>query len=200
MSSRRFQYAPLLRRRREGKTDYRRRKAVLLSHLPFLSVSVSGKNVLVQFVSPGQGGDKVIASAHSRELLKYGWTGSRKGTPAAYLTGLLAGLKARGKVDKAILYTGLRPFVHGSRITAALKGILDAGISMPVDPKTLPTEERLTGGHIASYAKRLLEGEKSLYNARFSSLIKAGFRPEEYPSYVREVRERLMKGFEVKGK
>jgi large subunit ribosomal protein L18 len=135
-------YVPILRRRREGKTNYRKRKAVIMSRLPFVSTFISGKNILVQILSPRKEGDVVLASAHSRELIKFGWMGSRKNIPAAYLTGFLAGLKAKDKVKEAILYTGLRRFVPNSRITAIVKGLLDAGLSIPINHETLPSEER----------------------------------------------------------
>ncbi|MGQ9468819.1 MAG: 50S ribosomal protein L18 [Nitrososphaerales archaeon] len=185
-------YVPIMRRRREGKTNYRKRKAMILSRLPFVSTFIGGKNILVQIISPRKEGDVVLASAHSRELIKFGWMGSRKNIPAAYLTGLLAGLKAKDEVKEAILYTGLRRFVPNSRITAVVKGLLDAGISIPIDHKTLPSEERLNGKHIADYAKSLLERDKALYNERFSNLISKALNPEALPEHFKDVRKKIM--------
>ncbi|MEM3437186.1 MAG: 50S ribosomal protein L18 [Nitrososphaerales archaeon] len=190
-------YVPILRRRREGKTDYRKRKAVIMSRLPFVSIFISGKNILVQILSPRKEGDIVLASAHSRELIKFGWLGSRKDIPAAYLTGFLAGLKAKDKVKEAILYTGLRRFVPNSRITAVAKGLIDAGLSIPIDRETLPSEERLKGKHIADYAKYLLEKDKVLYSMRFSSLISKSFNPELIPEHFENVRKKIIEDFKV---
>lgn len=189
---------PVMRRRRESKTNYRRRKAMILSRLPFLSVFISGKNIFVQILSPRKEGDLSLASAHSRELIKFGWLGSRKSIPAAYLTGLLTGLKAKGKVDKAILYVGLRKFMPNSRITAVVKGLLDAGISIPIDQNALPSEDRLKGKHIADYAKHLLEKDKVAYKARFSNLISKALNPEDLSGHFEEVRKKIIEGFEVK--
>ncbi|MCP8308237.1 MAG: 50S ribosomal protein L18 [archaeon] len=191
-------YAPIIRRRREGKTNYRKRRAIILSRLPFVYAFISGKNILVQILSPQKEGDVALASAHSRELIKFGWMGSRKNIPAAYLTGLLAGLKAKDKVDEAILYIGLRRFVPNSRITAVVKGLLDAGVSISIDHETLPSEERLKGKHIADYAKYLLEKDKVLYNERFSSLISKALKPESIPEHFKDVRKKIMEGFEVR--
>jgi large subunit ribosomal protein L18 len=190
-------YVPILRRRREGKTNYRKRKAVIMSRLPFVSTFISGKNILVQILSPRKEGDVVLASAHSRELIKFGWMGSRKNIPAAYLTGFLAGLKAKDKVKEAILYTGLRRFVPNSRITAIVKGLLDAGLSIPINHETLPSEERLKGKHIANYAKYLLEKDKVLYSMRFSNLISKNFNPELIPERFEDVRKRIIESFKV---
>ncbi len=44
----------------------------------FITVKISNENMLVQIHAPELAGDKVIASAHSRFLLKNGWKGSRK--------------------------------------------------------------------------------------------------------------------------
>jgi len=191
-------YVPIIRRRREGKTDYRKRKATILSRLPFVSAFMSGKNIFVQILSPKKEGDVALASAHSRELTKFGWMGSRKNIPAAYLTGLLAGLKAKDKVKEAILYTGLRRFVPNSRIAAVVKGLLDAGISIPMDHETLPSEDRLKGKHIAIYAKYLLERDKDLYNERFSNFISKALNPESIPEHFEDIRKKIMEGFKVK--
>jgi large subunit ribosomal protein L18 len=41
----------------------------------------------------------------------------------------------------------------GSRIFAAVKGMLDAGVNVKADEKAFPKEERLTGKHIEDFAK-----------------------------------------------
>jgi large subunit ribosomal protein L18 len=79
-------YSKILRRLREEKTNYRRRSALLRGRRDFITVKISNENCLVQIHKPELTGDKVIASAHSRFLLKKGWNGSRKNIPAAYLT------------------------------------------------------------------------------------------------------------------
>ena len=140
-------YGKILRRLREKKTNYRRRSSMLRGKRDFVTVKISNENTQVQIHKPELEGDKVIASAHSRFLLKQGWNGSRKNIPAAYLTGYLAGKKALAKGGKdAILYSGTDKYT--SRMAAALKGIVDAGVQIPADPEAFPAEERIKGDHL----------------------------------------------------
>ena len=120
---------------------------MLMGKRDFITVNITNENTQVQILTPGMTGDKVVASAHSRYLIEKGWKGSRKSVPAAYLTGYLAGKKALGKGAKdAILYTGTKRFTQ--RMSAALKGIIDAGLEVPADPETFPAEERINGEHL----------------------------------------------------
>ena len=114
----------------------------------FITVNITNENTQVQILKPEMTGDRVIASAHSRYLIKKGWKGSRKNIPAAYLTGYLAGKKAMTQGAKdAILYTGTRRYTQ--RMAAALKGVMDAGVQIPADSETFPTDDRINGNHLA---------------------------------------------------
>ena len=140
-------YSNILRRLREEKTNYKKRGTLLIGKRDFITVNITNENTQVQVLKPGMAGDKVIASAHSSYLLKKGWKGSRKSIPAAYLTGYLAGKKAIGNGAKdAILYTGTRRYTQ--RMAAALKGVVDAGVKVPADPKTFPPDDRINGNHL----------------------------------------------------
>jgi len=140
-------YSKILRRLREEKTNYKKRGTMLMGKRDFITVNITNENTQVQILKPGMTGDKVIASAHSRYLLEKGWKGSRKSIPAAYLTGYLAGKKALGQGAKgAILYTGTRRYTQ--RVAAALKGVVDAGVEVPADAETFPTDERINGEHL----------------------------------------------------
>jgi large subunit ribosomal protein L18 len=140
-------YSQILRRLREEKTNYRKRKHLLMGRRDYITVQISSQNTLVQIHKPEMQGDKVLASAHSRYLLGKGWKGSRKNIPAAYLTGYLAGKKALGKgVKAAVLYSGTRKYTQ--RMAAALKGVIDAGLEVPADSETFPNEERISGKHL----------------------------------------------------
>ena len=140
-------YTKMLRRIRENKTNYNRRKNMLMGHKDFVTVQISNENTYVQIHKPELTGDKVISSAHSRFLIKKGWKGSRKNIPAAYLTGYFAGKKALEKgATSAILYSGTRKYTP--RMAAALKGITDAGVEIPADEKTFPTNDRINGEHL----------------------------------------------------
>ena len=140
-------YSQILRRLREEKTNYRKRKNLLMGRRDFITVQISNENTLVQIHKPEISGDKVVASAHSRSLLSKGWKGSRKSIPAAYLTGYVAGKKAlmHGAKD-AVLYSGTRRYTQ--RMAAALKGVIDAGLQVPAEEGNFPDEERITGKYL----------------------------------------------------
>ncbi len=147
-------YRVKFRRRREGKTDYYRRRRLLMSGLPRLVVRKTNTNMIVQLVNAEIVGDKTVASAISGELGTYGWSLSTGNLPAAYLTGLLAGRRAKERgVETAVLDLGLNPPIKGSRVYAALKGAIDAGLEVPHDPEILPDESRLKGDHIVAAYK-----------------------------------------------
>jgi len=185
-------HVPLLRRRREGVTDYRSRKRAITSQKPLLVVRVSNKNVSSQFVKPTVKGDVVISASHSKELTKLGWPGSAKSTPACYLLGLLAGKKALAAgVKEAVAYNGLVPFIRGSRVAALLKGVVDSGVKVPVGEEAFPDADRLSGKVIADYAAKLAGEDKEAYSKSFSSLLKRGFKPEAYPAEFEKVKANI---------
>jgi len=120
---------------------------MLMGKRDFISINITNENIQVQISKPEISGDKVIASAHSRFLLKDGWKGSRKNIPAAYLTGYFAGKKALSKgVDNAIIYSGTRKYTQ--RMAAVVKGVVDAGLKVPSNEDTFPPEERINGEHL----------------------------------------------------
>jgi large subunit ribosomal protein L18 len=143
-------YHVKLRRHREGVTDYRRRLRLLRSGKTRIVVRKSLKRIIVQFVEYSPDGDRVFASAVSNELTsKYNWRFSVSTTPAAYLTGLLAGVKAKSKgVKEGVLDIGRHRPTNGNKLFAVLKGVLDAGIECPHDPERIPAEDRILGKHL----------------------------------------------------
>lgn len=183
-------YIATLKRIRNGRTNYRKRAALLLSRRKFVTITVSDENVQAQIAYPMSKGDVTITSSHSRELTRFGWNGSLNSLPACYLTGLLLGKKSlRKKVDEAILYTGKNPFT--SRVAACLKGLIDSGMKVPASDSSFPPEERLVGNHIAEYARILQDENKDAYNSRFSKLIANNFDPTQYSSYVHKVKDAI---------
>ncbi len=137
------------RRKREGKTDYNRRRKLIGSGELRLVIRRSNKNIVIQIVKYEDKGDRVLVSANTRELIKRGWQGARSNLPAAYLTGLLAGKKAqKQKIKKAILDVGLHTPIKGSVIYAALKGVVDGGVEVPYSEDVIPKQERIEGKHI----------------------------------------------------
>jgi len=189
-------YRVPLRRRREGKTNYYKRRKLILSGKPRLVVRVLSRVAVVQLVKAHPRGDITLVSAHSNELRRYGWKASRKNTPALYLLGLLAALKARKKgFSEAIADIGLHRSVRGARVFAAVKGAVDGGLSVPVGEEVLPSGDRIRGEHVAKYAAMLKETSYELFKMRFSEYLAQGLDPERLPEHFEEVKQRMLKEF-----
>jgi large subunit ribosomal protein L18 len=199
--ARNSRYCTKFRRRREGKTDYRARKAFILSGKPRLVTRTSINNTIAQIVVAKPRGDEVLVSAHSRELAKkYGWKAPRGNLPAAYLTGFLCGLKAKSHgIEEAILDMGLYPPSKGARVFAALKGVLDAKMNVPHSQEKLPDEKRVGGEHIAKYAESLASNAEE-YQTKFSRYLQQEIRPETLPKHFAKVKEDMIAAFEGRGK
>ena len=187
------------RRRREGKTDYRARKALVMSRKPRLVARSSIKNVSVQVVVAKQIGDEVLAAAHSRELKKYGWKAPGGNVLSAYLTGLLCGLKAKdAKVTEAVLDLGLVRPTKGSRSFAILSGALEAGLEIPHAEEKL-MKDRTKGDHVAKYAKTLGTGSEE-YLKKFSQYLSQDLTPEKLPEHFGKVKADIISSFKNEGK
>ncbi len=179
------------RRKREGKTNYKKRLKLLSSGKNRLVIRRFVKNILVQIVEYKAAGDKVLVSASSRELIKLGWKMSLSSLPASYLTGLLLGKKAKkANLKEAILDTGLLQPTNKSRVYAALKGAVDGGIQVPHSKDILPAEDRISGSHIETYAKKIA-GDKKIYERQFSQYIKKGIKPEEIKKHFEDIKNKI---------
>ena len=154
-------YTVKLKRKANGKTDYKKRLTLLLAEKPRLVIRRSVNNIMAQLVTYEPDGDKIIATMHSSSLKKLGWKHSTGNIPAAYLTGLALGKKLKGSVKEAILDIGLQKSVKGSRIYSCLKGVIDSGISIPHDAEILPNIKRISGEHISADIKKSFEEIKS---------------------------------------
>ncbi|MEF8873234.1 MAG: 50S ribosomal protein L18 [Candidatus Thermoplasmatota archaeon] len=142
-------YRMPLKRRRQGKTDYRERLRLLKSGKVRAVVRPSNTMIRVQFIHYRPDGDEVKTAATSEHLRDFGWNGYGNNLPSAYLVGYLAGRKAKEEgIEEAVLDIGLNHPEKGGRLFSALKGIVDAGVDVPHDPEVLPAEERIRGEHI----------------------------------------------------
>ncbi len=188
-------YRVQLRRRREGKTDYQARKALVVSRRPRLVTRGSIKNANVQIIQAKVSGDIVLAAANSKELTKlFGWKAPTGNIPAAYLTGLLCGLKAKNNgVKEAILDAGLVAPTKGARIFAMLNGVVDAGVSVPFSEEKI-VKERIKGEQVAKYAKKLGAGSDE-YNKKFAAYLAAGVAPEKLPEHFTKVKADIVASF-----
>ncbi len=167
-------YRRPFRRRAEGKTNYHKRMKLLKSKKLRAVIRASNNHTIVQIIQSKIGGDKVIVSAHSKELVsKFGWNANTGNIPAAYLTGFLAGIRAKKQnVQDAILDLGI--FYHRNRVLAAFKGIVQSGIDIPHNEDFFPSniEETIKGSHIEQYASLLKSENPEKYEQVFSSYLK----------------------------
>lgn len=193
-------YCVQLRRRREGKTDYKARKALVISGKPRLVVRNTLKNVIAQIIVAKPHGDEVLVSAHSRELKKYEWKAHAGNLSSAYLTGLLCGLKAKAQgVKEIILDIGLHSPSKGARVFAMLKGVLDAGVHVPHSEEKLPDDKRIEGEHIAQYAESLASNPEE-YQSKFSKYLEQKLPPESLPKHFAKVKTEILAAFKSGGK
>jgi large subunit ribosomal protein L5e len=101
------------RRRREGKTDFRaRRQMVLQDKTKYgapkyrLVVRLTNKDVIAQIVHAEVAGDKVLMAAYSHELPAFGLSHGLTNYAAAYATGLLLARRTLTKLKIADKFEG----------------------------------------------------------------------------------------------
>ena len=177
------------KRRLRKKTDYRKRLKLLYSGENRLVIRKSLKHVKAQIVQFNLKGDKIIASASSQDLKKIGWDYPSGNIPSSYLVGLMIGKKALKKdIKTAILDMGTHRNIKGSKVYAALKGALDAGLKVPHSPDILPSEERIKGKHIIDYVQNLKKESEKEYKKQFSLS-----QPERMSEMFEKVKEKILK-------
>ncbi len=142
------------RRKREGRTNYGKRLKLLLSETPRMVIRKSLNNTKVQFVVYEPSGDKIVAATDSKSLEKMGWKGHKGNIPSAYMTGFTAAKKALGlNIKEAIVDIGNYSSTKGSRLYAAVKGAVDAGLNVACDKSMFPSDERIKGKNTKSGAE-----------------------------------------------
>mgnify|MGYP001609893754 CR=1 FL=1 len=184
-------YTVPFRRKRQGRTNYRKRLKLLVSNRFRFVVRKSLKNFQVAVVEYSPKGDRVLLAVSSNTLAKLGWNYGGGNLPSAYLTGFLAGKKAIEKgVKELILDIGFNNSSKGSGLYAVLAGAADAGLKIPFDKEMLPQKERLSGEHIAKYAQAL-KNEDQRYKKQFSEYIKKGLNPEGITANFNSVKGKM---------
>jgi large subunit ribosomal protein L5e len=166
-------YQVKFRRRREGKTDYFARKRLIWQdknkyNTPKyrLVVRLTNKDVICQIVYARITGDRVMCSAHSLELPRYGVKVGLTNYAAAYCAGLLCARRLLKKLELDSLYKGaekadgedynvesiegdkgafrcyldigLARTTSGANVFGALKGAIDGGLSIPHGTNRFP--------------------------------------------------------------
>ncbi len=179
------------RRKREGKTNYKKRLKLLLSDKPRFVIRKSSKDLNASIIKYEAKGDKTLFTINSKALIKLGWKGNKGNIPSAYLIGLIAGKKAIGiGISDAILDLGFNKSVSGSRLYAALAGAIDAGLKIPFNHEVLPKKDRVTGEHVLKYAK-ILKDDQLKYEKQFSSYLKSGLKPEDIVKHFEEIKGKI---------
>ncbi len=138
------------RRRRENKTDYSLRLRILKQGTGRVVFRKTNRKIIGQYVESNDSKDHVIAGFNSQKLLKLGWpkekSGSLKSLSAAYLSGLALGKMMIKKSKKSAIFDlGLQRNTAKSRAYAFLKGVIDAGVSIPADKSVFPEEIKIKG-------------------------------------------------------
>ncbi len=145
-------YSVAFRRRRKDKTSYKKRFNLLKSGKPRAVIRLTNTQIITQIVAYSRDGDETLVSFTSQQLEDFGWEHAASNIPAAYLTGYACGLLClENSVEDVVADLGMQTLHKGGKLFAAVKGLQDAGVNIPVDEDVVPEEYRLTGGHIADF-------------------------------------------------
>ena len=239
-------YQVQYRRRREGKTDFRaRRQMVLQDKTKYgapkyrLVVRFTNKDIVAQIVHAEVVGDKVLMAAYSHELPAFGLNHGLTNYSAAYATGLLLARRTltklkiadkfegnkttgefqecRDKKDdegegrfpfRSILDVGLARTTTGAKIFGVMKGVVDGGIAVPHKPNRFPgfnknkgdfnskvLRERIFGGHVANWMKKVAEMKKENPDQKVIQFNKfsAAVKPTDVEALYKKVHEAIRK-------
>lgn len=146
------------RRRREGKTNYYKRKKLLIqdkqkynSAKYRLVVRMSKRNILCQLIYSRLEGDFVLGSSYSNKLSILGLPFENNNFSTSYINGLYLAnkfFKENFSFTKSknllknnfnvILDTGLARITTGNKLFAAMKGAVDGGFNIPHNEKRFP--------------------------------------------------------------
>ncbi|MEM3781566.1 MAG: 50S ribosomal protein L18 [Candidatus Micrarchaeaceae archaeon] len=170
------------RRRREGKTNYAKRLALVKSGMYRLVVRSTNRRIIGQIIEYRPEGDRVVASAESNELEKLGWP-SRSNRPTAYLTGMLLAKKFKQN-GECILDIGLRSNTKGSVPFVFAKGFADAGKRLR--GKFEIGQSVYDGSAIAAYAASGKHGAN-----QFGAYGKSGVKAEQLSELFKSIYEKI---------
>ncbi|MFI5412700.1 MAG: 50S ribosomal protein L18 [Candidatus Micrarchaeales archaeon] len=184
-----MKYRMIKKRRRTALTDYSKRVALLMGNMPRVVIRKSNRSITLQIVNFEPAGDKVVATANSKELMKFNWA-PRSNIPTAYLTGLLLASKAKKlNLNEIVVDIGLSKPQKSSVMFAAAKGVADGGLkvlnSIEFD------EKRLKGSHISEYAK-LIKSDAETYKRQFSGYTEQKFEVEKLSENFESAKKKIM--------
>jgi len=199
------------RRRREGKTDYQARRRLTIQDKNKYNtpkyrfvVRFTNKDVITQVIYATIKGDRVLASAHAKELrdARYGLTVGLTNYAGAYCTGLLLARRLLRKLKLDTKYEGVKQATgefflyakptHRQKVRGARDG-------KPVDDKMRPFTALLdvglkrttTGSKLFAALKGAVDGGLSIPHSptRF-----VGYNKEEGKLNVAELRRHIFGG------
>lgn len=206
-----------LRRRREGKTDYKHRYNMIRQDVNKhglmkirLVVRMTNTRIICEVLRAHVDGDRSIAYADSTELKRYGITFGLTNYSAAYATGLLVACRylkevSDGPRPACYLDIGLNRSTKGARVFGAMKGAVDGGLAIPHSLKRIPGyvsedefdsaafRDKLFGKILAGYMKEMMESDPEKYKKTFQGYIKKGINPDDlesiYENAFKKIRE-----------
>ena len=148
------------KRRREKKTNYDKRRRLLEGNKGRIVIRKTNRYATVQYVESTVAQDKIIKSINSRDFIKLGWPkekqGSLKSLAAFYLAGYSLG-KEIGTEKECVIDTGLIRSTKGSRVYAAIKGLIDAGVKIKASKEMLPSEDRIKNERVKDFFDKVKE-------------------------------------------
>lgn len=158
-----------------------------------LVVRISLRHIRAQVVLADLPGDRTLASAFSKELPDWGWRAYTGNLPAAYLVGFLCGHRSKEAdiEEKCVLDLDRHVPTPQAKIFGAVKGALDAGLSVLHGEEALPSDERVRGEHIARYAEEL-GADNEFYQDQFANYLENDLAPEKLPEHFEQVKREII--------
>ena len=189
-------YRVPFRRRREGKTNYYRRKKLILSGKPRLVIRKTLTRLIAQVAEAHIDGDRILVSADTTKLRDFGWKGGTSNLPSSYLLGLLIAKMALSKgIKEVVPDIGLHSITKGAKIFAFLKGAKDGGLEFNLGESILPEESRIRGEHIAKFAELLEKENPEKFKIQFSKYLENNFHPKQLPEHFDEIKQKILEEF-----
>ncbi len=165
-------YQMHFRRRRDEVTDYAARLALLKSNISRAVIRKSSRVITIQISSFDVSGDKIVSQANSKQLIEFGFNG-KCNSPSAYLVGLLAGTRAKQVgVKQVIADIGRQTSTKGNVLYAAVLGLQDSGLNVPVSKEIIPSKDRVEGKHLKTASNFETSKQKILSNVKEAKTAK----------------------------
>eukprot|EP00127_Corallochytrium_limacisporum_P006053 Clim_evm2s218 gene=Clim_evmTU2s218 len=198
-------YQVKYRRRRQGKTDYSQRRALIIqdknkynSPKYRLVVRFSNKDITAQVIYSKIVGDVVVACAYAHELPRYGVKVGLTNYAAAYCVGLLLARRLLQKVGLADTYTGTEE-VNGEYFSvepdfdgpAPFQAFLDVGLKRTTTGARLfgVLKGAADGGLEVPHSEKRFPGydpESKEYDAEFHKKLIFGGHVSDYMNMLKE--------------